>query len=317
MIIALCALIAWGIGIPSGITDIIESDEVTSAVTVVQAFQDANRELTETEEHYLGRSVAAYMLTSYNADWHSGRTAYLNLLGAALAGYSPRPFTFGGYRFLLLDSPEVNAMACPGGLIFITRGLSDLAENEDQMAAILAHEISHVVLSHGIGAVSRAKMTAAWTTLGTESARHLGGSEARELVENYGDIVSEITETIVTTGYGRGSERAADSLAVHILAEAGYSPSALAQVLDRMASGSGTQGFWKTHPSPTDRAAWVRSIILAGNLPEPGAEAVAARALRFLNDYRNAPDSPGQPEATPPPSRGSSGQGSSSGGGRR
>lgn len=315
MMILICTLLAWGIEIPSGITDIIESDEVTSAVTVVQAFQEANRELTETEEYYLGRSVAAYMLTNYTPDWHSGRTAYLNLLGTALAGYSPRPFTFGGYRFLLLDSPEVNAMACPGGLVFITRGLSDLAANEDQMAAILAHEISHVVLSHGVGAVSRAKMTAAWTTLGTESARHLGGSDTRELVENYGDIVSEITETIVTTGYGRGSERAADSLAVHILAQAGYSPAALAQVLDRMASGSGTQGFWKTHPSPSDRAAWVRSVIIADNLPEPSADAVAARAQRFISDYRNAPDAPAQPEATSPPVRGSSG--SSSGGGRR
>jgi predicted Zn-dependent protease len=314
MTILLIALLAWGIDIPSGITDIIESDEVTSAITVVEAFQDANRELTDTEEYYLGRSVAAYMLTNYTADWHSGRTGYLNLLGTALAGYSPKPFTYGGYHFLLLDSPEVNAMACPGGLIFITRGLSDLAENEDQMAAILAHEIAHVVLAHGVGAVSRAKMTAAWTTLGTESARHLGGDDVREMAENYGDIVSEITETIVTTGYGRDSERAADSLAVHILADAGYSPSALALVLDRMALGGGTQGFWKTHPSPSDRAAWVRSVILAGNLPEPPAEAIALRARRFADDFTNAQDSPEQ--SSPPPSRGGSSQGSQGGGHR-
>lgn len=311
MTILLIALLAWGIDIPSGITDIIESDEVTSVITVVEAFQDANRELTDTEEYYLGRSVAAYMLTSYTADWHSGRTGYLNLLGTALAGFSPKPFTYGGYHFLLLNSPEVNAMACPGGLIFITRGLSDLAENEDQMAAILAHEIAHVVLAHGVGAVSRAKMTAAWTTLGTEGARHLGGDDVREMAENYGDIVSEITETIVTTGYGRDSERAADSLAVHILADAGYSPSALALVLDRMALGGGTQGFWKTHPSPSDRAAWVRSVILAGNLPEPPAEAIALRARRFADDFTNAQDSPEQ--SSPPPSRGGSSQGSQGG----
>ncbi|MFO7627324.1 MAG: M48 family metallopeptidase [Candidatus Fermentibacteraceae bacterium] len=314
MTILLISLLAWGIDIPSDITDIIESDEVTSAVAVVEAFQDANRELTDTEEYYLGRSVAAYMLTNYTPDWHAGRTGYLNLLGTALAGYSPRPFTYGGYHFLLLDSPEVNAMACPGGLIFITEGLSDLAGNEDQMAAILAHEIAHVVLAHGVGAVSRAKMTAAWTTLGTEGARHLGGDDVREMAENYGDIVSEITGTIVTTGYSRDSERAADSLAVHILADAGYSPSALALVLDRMALQGGTQGFWKTHPSPSDRAAWVRSIIQTGNLPEPPAEAIALRARRFADDFTNAQDSPEQ--TTPPPSRGSSSQGSRGEGGR-
>lgn len=311
MTILLISLLAWGL---SDITDIVESDEVTSAITVVEAFQDANRELTDTEEYYLGRSVAAYMLSNYTADWNPGRTAYLNLLGTALAGFSPKPFTYGGYHFLLLDSPEVNAMACPGGLVFITHGLSDLAVNEDQMAAILAHEIAHVVLGHGVGAVSRAKMTAAWTTLGTESARHLGSDDVREMAENYGDIVSEITETIVTTGYGRDSERDADSLAVHILADAGYSPMALAAVLDRMALGGGTQGFWKTHPSPSDRAAWVRTIIQAGNLPEPSAEAVALRTQRFADDFTNAQESPEQ--TTPPPSRGESGQGSQ-GGGRR
>lgn len=313
MTILLAALLAWGIEIPSGVTDIIESDEVTSAVEVVEAFQEANRDLTDTEEYYLGRSVAAYMLTNYTPDWHAGRTGYLNLLGTAIAGYSPRPFTYGGYHFLLLDTPEINAMACPGGLIFITSGLSDLAENEDQMAAILAHEIAHVVLAHGVGAVSSAKMTAAWTTLGTETAEHLGNSDTRELAENYGEIVSEITETIVTTGYSRDSERAADSLAVNILAEAGYSPSALAQVLDRMATLGGTQGFWKTHPSPTDRATWVRSIIDEGSLPEPSAEAVALRAERYASDFVNASDS--QPQ-TPPASGGNRGQGSSGGGGR-
>ncbi len=314
MSILLCALTAFGPDIIPTITDIIGSEEVASAVTVVQAFQDADREITETDEYYLGRSVAAYVLTNYTPDWHSGRNLYLNLLGTALAGYSPRPFTYGGYRFLLLDSPEVNAMACPGGLIFITRGLSDLALNEDEMAAILAHEIAHVALSHGTGAVSRAKMTAAWTTLGTEGARHLGGSEVRELARNYGDIVSEITETIVTTGYGRNAERSADSLAVRILAEAGYSPGALAQVLDRMARQGGTQGFWKTHPAPSDRAAWVRSIVQACGYPEPDAAALARRTQRFTAEYTNAS---GSPEAgrQPAEQRPRGDRGSASGGG--
>lgn len=302
MTILLCSLIAWGVQVPSGITDIIESDQVSSAVSVVQAFQDASRELTETEEYFLGRSVAAYMLTSYTPDWNARRTEYINLLGTALSGFSPRPFTYGGYRFLMLNSQEINAMACPGGLVFITRGLADLAGNEDQLAAILAHEIAHVVLAHGVGAVSSSKMTAAWTTLGTETARHLGSSETRELVENYGDIVSDITETIITTGYGRNAERSADSLAVHILAEAGYSPLALAQVLDNMAARGGTQGFWKTHPSPSDRAAWVRAIIAQAGLPEPSPEEISHRAERFLRDFVNPGDAPEQP-ASPPPSR--------------
>ena len=314
MIILLCSLLAWPVSIPSGITDIIESDEVASAVSVVQAFQDANRVLTETEEYYLGRSVAAFMLTGHEADWNPGRTAYLNLLGTALAGYSPRPFTYGGYRFVMLNSPEVNAMACPGGLIFITRGLSDLAENEDQLAAILAHEIAHVVLAHGVGAVSSAKMTAAWTTLGTETARHLGSRETREMVESYGDIVSEITETIITTGYGRNAERSADSLAVHILADAGYSPMALALVLDRMATGSGTQGFWKTHPSPADRAAWIRSVIATSGLSEPSAADIARRTERFMQRFRNAESHQEQPE--PPQPRGEPSRGGSPGRGR-
>ncbi len=75
------------------------------------------------------------------------------MLGQSLVIFSDRPETFGGYHFLLLDSNEINAFAAPGGLILVTRGMLQCCANEDELAAVLAHEIAHVEKKHGLTAI--------------------------------------------------------------------------------------------------------------------------------------------------------------------
>ncbi|HPR23477.1 MAG TPA: M48 family metalloprotease [Candidatus Sabulitectum sp.] len=292
------SLTAFGLG---DVVDIIESDEVGSVVTVYQAFDEANREITESEEHYIGRAVAANILATRTAMFDWAAVEYVNEIGAVIAGFSPRPSTYGGWHFMILNDQGINALSCPGGIVLLNKGLCDLAQNEDELAAIIAHEAAHVVLSHGIRSVEKAKLTSAWTTLGHEGARHLGSQEVQELSDTYGDVVDDITMNLVTRGYSRDSERQADSLAVHILYRAGYDPAALASVLDRMSGVTNRNGpgFWQTHPDPSDRAAWVRSEISGAGLSSPPAAEMETRRLRFTERYTNAGTSQGPGTAEP------------------
>ncbi len=285
--ILIIAMIAFGLG---DIVDIVESDEVASAVTVYQAFDEANREITATEEYYIGRAVAANILATSTPMMNWDAVTYVNEVGAAVAGFSPMPFTYGGWHFMILDDQGINALSCPGGIVLLNKGLCDLAQNEDELAAILAHEAAHIALSHGIQSVEKAKLTSAWTTLGHEGAQHLGSDDVQELSDNYGDVVDDITMNLVTRGYSRDSEQQADSLAVHILARAGFDPMALATVLTRMDGITSTTGpgFWQTHPAPSDRVQWVLSEIESSSLSSPTADEIAVRTARFTERYTNA-----------------------------
>jgi predicted Zn-dependent protease len=111
------------------------------------------QDLDPSEEHYIGRTVAAQILAMpqypLSADTRLGD--YVTRVGLALAMTNDGVrHTFAGYQFAVLETAEVNAMACPGGTIFVTRGLLAKAGSEDELAAILAHEIAHVTARHGL-----------------------------------------------------------------------------------------------------------------------------------------------------------------------
>ena len=317
--LVMAALLGWGL---DDVVDVVESDEVRTAVEIGESFHDAAREITETEEYFIGRAVAANILHNYTPVTDSDAQEYLNTIGRAVSVYSPRPATYGGYHFMLLDSPEINAMACPGGLVFVTRGLYELAESEDELAAILAHEVAHVALKHGLGSVERAKWTGAFAQLGTEAAERYGSDQVRELSESYGDVVSDITTNLVTRGYSRDSEKQADSLAVMILDRSGYDPAALRRVLQAMSqidSRSGP-GFWQTHPSPEDRLEVVGEALRSCSGSPVG---MAQRTTRFQErsvidaDAGTTTPSGGRRSNSSGDSGTSSGRGGGTGGSRR
>ena len=89
-----------------------------SAMKVATAFGKSFQDITPEQEHYIGRAVAANVLAVYPPKDDERLNYYVNTLGQTLAQASDRPETFGGYHFLVLDSPEINAFAAPGGLIF-------------------------------------------------------------------------------------------------------------------------------------------------------------------------------------------------------
>jgi predicted Zn-dependent protease len=240
----------------------------TGTAAVVRSLED----FTPEQEYFIGRSVGASILTQYQILDDSKVNSYVNLMGQTLARTSDMPELFAGYSFLVLDSDDINAFATPGGHVFITRGLLRCARTEDALAAVLAHEIGHIQLRHGMQAIQKARMTEALTILAQEGAKSLGGRELAQLTQVFGGTISDITNTMVNKGYSRTYEYQADKAAINILRRAGYSPGALSDMLNIMAKRikPGGSDFAKTHPSPLNRIAELKKDgqpLAAGQIP--------------------------------------------------
>jgi len=225
--------------------------------------EKASEKITPEQEYYIGRSVAATLLTTYKPFDQEAATRYLNLLGQSLALASTKPETFGGYHFRILDTDEINAFAAPGGLIVVSRGLIRCCRSEDALAAVLAHEVGHVEKEHGLNAIEKGRKTAFMTTLAITAGKSLGGSDLADLTKAFEGTISDITNTMVNSGYSRTSEFEADAAAVRILRAVGYSPEGLVDMLQQMQAKlkPGSHGFGATHPAPKDRIDAVRKLI--------------------------------------------------------
>ncbi len=230
----------------------------------------AARPMTEQEEHYLGRAVAATILGQYRLYRNDRLTRYLNESGQSLALASDRPFTFGGYRIGVLDSEEVNALSCPGGTILITRGMLRRAQNEEELAAILSHEIGHVSNRDGLAAIQQAHWLEVVTLLGSEAARKAGGAEMAKLVSLFEGSVQDVVKTLLVSGYSREQEGQADRSALALLQRCGYDPNGLPDFLRKLGreqTGGGRAGMFTTHPGMGERENEARSIIAANRWP--------------------------------------------------
>ena len=243
---------------------LISAEEAESVKRGAEALEKTWQDLTPEQEYYIGRAVAAQVLQTYKPLDQPEANEYLNLLGQSLAIFSERPETFGGYHFLLLDSDEVNAFAAPGGLILVTRGMLRCCENEDELAAVLAHEICHVEKKHGLSAIKQGRLTEAFTIIAAESAKQLGDEELASLTREFEGSVSDVVMTLTTSGYSRTQEREADAAAVALLRRAGYPDAAMVTMLQRMGerlTDAGGLGFAKTHPSAQSRVETIGAMV--------------------------------------------------------
>lgn len=239
-------------------------DETQAAILKSAATEAvfASRELSPEEEYYLGRAISGAILEVYRPYDCPELTRYINLLGQGLALFSPRPELYKGYHFLVLDSDEPNAFAMPGGQILITRGLLSLTENEDELAAILAHEISHTALRHGVLSLQ----SYALAELAREAAikaGQAGSAEAVSFTNKFGTAISEFAAVLLVSGYSQNFEYEADRTAQSILAQLGYAPSSVAAVIMKLPDkeGEAANSFVITHPEKEARIGSLESSV--------------------------------------------------------
>lgn len=248
--------------------------------SVVGATTKAARPISDEEEYYLGRAVAARILGTYPLSNDKDLAKYVNLIGKAVSLSSDKPFTYGGYHFAVLETNEINAFACPGGIIFVTEGMVDTATNEEELAAVLAHEIAHINKRDGIAAIKSSRWTEALAVIGTEAVRQYSSSDVARLVTIFEGSIDDVFKTLVVNGYSRSQEFAADESALQYLARSGYNPESLNAFLKRLAGRgrSSGGGITATHPETADRI-----DNITGKFPSVSTDpqSIQARTARF------------------------------------
>ena len=202
-------------------------------------------EIGPVQEFQLGRAVAARVLPLYpilpNDD---PRSIYVNTLGHAVAAASNDPMPYSGYIFVTLETDEVNAFAVPGGFVFVTTGMLKFLNDEDELAAILGHEMGHMELRHGMRAVGTEKVLRLFSMLkelggdGRQGGQSLLADQVKALV----DEVFEKMFTSVRNGYGIETESQADWRSLQLSASLGYDTRALYDVLERFKAAKGSYG---------------------------------------------------------------------------
>jgi predicted Zn-dependent protease len=210
------------------------------------------------DAYYLGRAVAANILTKYKILNNLQAVQYLNQICQALVINSDYEAAYNGYSVMILDSNEFNAFSTPAGHIFVTRKLAESASSEDMLAAVIAHELAHVTLRHGINIINETKLEnelsalADWAA-GTAASRSAEAARA----SSFRDSITKTVDILLRSGYSQTQEFEADLEAVVILARAGYDPNALMEMLKVLQGVRVSQrnGFYSTHPSPEMRIA--------------------------------------------------------------
>ena len=173
---------------------------------------------------------------------------YVNDLGRRLADQAP--FERYPYEFKVVNDPAINAFALPGGPIYVNRGVIEAADNESQLAAVMAHETAHVAMRHGTNQASKA--SAAQLPLSILGGIIGSDSTKAALVQ----LGASFAVNSVLLKYSRSAESQADIMGTQILYDSGYDPRAMTQFFEKIEnqqSGRGPVEFLSNHPSPDNR----------------------------------------------------------------
>ena len=220
---------------------------VNRLLDTAKTLSKAAREPDEKEEIAIGQEVAARLLGAAPLMEDARTQRYVNNVGRWLALQSERPDL--PWHFGVLDAPQVNAFAVPGGTIFITRGLLAKMTSEAELAGVLSHEIAHVVKKHHLKAMQKGALASLSADVAGAALTNVN-SEARAKLIAFG------TE-MYARGLDKGDELEADRLGVVIAARGGYDPYGLPAVLQTLqamnAADSALALMFKTHPAPGER----------------------------------------------------------------
>ena len=175
---------------------------------------------------------------------------YVNSVGQKVGAVSHRPDL--EYQFTALEDKTANAFALPGGYIFITRGMLEHLETESQLAAIISHEIVHVVARHASEAMSR--------EIGIDILLSLAVPEDT----SKGVLTAvDLTRQIIGLRYSRDDEREGDIAGMDYMVRAGYDPYGMVETMEMLERQEKVRGieFLSTHPSPENRVSYLRDNI--------------------------------------------------------
>jgi len=204
----------------------------------------------------IGKQAAATVLQRYQQAQNRDLQAYIKKIGERLTKTPTVSNSGFPFSFTLLNYKEVNAFALPGGPTFVFTGLITASESEEELAGVLAHEISHVVLRHGTSRMSKANII-------EKPARVIGVINMLTPLGRLINVGLGVALNGVFLKNSRDDESEADALGAHIMSEAGYDPVALARFFEKLEArgGPGVPEFLSDHPSPGNRVEAVQAEV--------------------------------------------------------
>ena len=216
---------------------------------------------TSQDKYEIGTEVAANILGTYKIYHNENLYIYLNSICNTIGINADKVNPYKGYSVGVLDTNVINAFATPGGHILISRGMLKSANSEDELAAIIAHEIGHIQLEHSIKAIKKNTRTQKIGIIATATiaiiAQQQGSSkEDIEDIMESGALLTSFSTELVNTGYSKTSEYNADKIAIHLLEKTGYNPNSMITMLENLKKNKSKNyllAFGKTHPRPNQR----------------------------------------------------------------
>ena len=233
--------------------------------------------MSEEREIALGKKNHPEIIKQYGAYDDPELQAYVNRIGQELVKHSHR--TNLTYTFTVLDSPEVNAFALPGGYVYITRGILAYINSEAELAAVLGHEIGHVTARHGVQQYSKAMATSVGMTLATIFVPELRTDVSQQLMNILGNAM--------LSGYGREDELEADRLGAEYLARTSYDPNAMIDVIGILKN---QEEFEKERAAKEGREPRVYHGVFASH---PSADTRLQQVVAAANKYKKNGTKPG------------------------
>lgn len=202
------------------------------------------------QEIEMGRETAKSLEAQYGLYQDDAMQERVNRIGQRLAAVSGR--TEIEYSFKVLNHNEVNALACPGGFIYVFKGLIDYMPSDTELAGVLGHEVGHVAKKHTVNSIEKQL----WTTLALIVAT--GGRGGMSLIG--------AAQQALFAGYSRTDERGADKEGFYNTVNAGFNPYAMlitANKLEDLAEqgGGASYGLFSSHPEPEERVKRIQKYL--------------------------------------------------------
>lgn len=233
----------------------------TSGLLAQTAIKVPKNRYTPEQDVELGREAADEVRRQYPIIEDDRIARYLRGLGERLVAAAPGDLKHPAfaYSFTPVNLKEINAFALPGGPMFVHRGMFEAAASEAEVAGVMAHELSHVLLRHGTANATKAQNP--WLQLG-QVAGAIGGAVVGGAAGSAIAQGSQFGLGTLLLKYSRDFEKQADLLGVQIMARAGYDPRALARMfetIERESRGNGGGGpqWLSSHPNPGNRTQYI------------------------------------------------------------
>jgi Zn-dependent protease with chaperone function len=248
----------------------------------------------------VGKEAAQQVLQQYQVVQNEALQSYLKRIGQRLASTPEASQSGFPFTFTLLNENSINAFALPGGPMFVFTGLLKAVDNEAQLAGVMAHEMSHVILRHGTNQASKANLL------------QLPAVLAGAVVGN-GSMMGQLAQLGIGLGFNsvllkfsRTDESQADALGAKMMSEAGYNPIEMARFFEKLEAEGGSRGpeFLSDHPNPGNRMRAIEAEIRALPQHNYGAESGQFQQMKSLLGGLPAPSKPQARGAAAMPSGG-------------